>query len=211
MIFTVTRIAPVTAASRRDLPAPCVSCVFWQHDRAVTDERRKDQWSEAFERRHGSFGRVLRDGGTFRGMIQYGPSGAFPRALALPGGPPGRDAALVTCVFLEGDDPAGAAERLMLEALADLKARAATAVEAFGVRYPESVPLEDRYLGHHTLFDRDFLEALGFATVRARGQVALTRLELSGTVPVPGLLERAARLVRAGAAAEGAAEGAASA
>ena len=183
----MSRISPVTAASRRDLPVPCVSCVFWQHDRAVTDERRKEGWSEAFERQHGAFGRMLSDDGRFRGMIQYGPSAAFPRV--------GR-AALVTCVFLEGEDPAGAAERLMLEALADLKSRDARAVEAFGLNYPETVPVEDRFAGHHTLFDQEFLEGLGFRRVRSRGQVALMRLELGGIEESPGWIERAARLVR---------------
>jgi len=196
----VSRIAPVTAASRNDLPPPCVSCVFWQHDRGVTDERRKDQWRKGFERRHGAFGRMLSDGSSFRGMIQYGPSAMFPRALALPAGPPDARAALVTCFFLEGDDPAGTAERLLLEALADLKSRDTGAVEAFALRYPESVPVGDRFIGHHTLFDRDFLESFGFAKVRARGQVALMRLELGGIVPGPGLLERVARLVRPGPA-----------
>ena len=192
----MSRISPVTAASRRDLPVPCVSCVFWQHDRAVSDERRKEGWSEAFERQHGAFGRMLSDDGTFRGMIQYGPSATFPRALALPAGPPDARAALVTCVFLEGDDPAGVAERLMLEALADLKARDARAVEAFGLNYPETVPVEDRFAGHHTLFDQEFLEGLGFRRVRSRGQVALMRLELGGIEESPGWIERAARLVR---------------
>lgn len=189
-------VSPVTAASRRELPVPCVSCVFWQHDRAVMDERRKDAWSEGFEQRHGPFGRMLSDDGTFRGMIQYGPSAAFPRALALPAGPPDPRAALITCVFLEGDDPAGVAERLMLEALADLKARDARAVEAFGLNHPDSVPTEERFAGHHTLFDREFLEGLGFRRVRARGQVLLMRLELGGVEGSPGWIERAARLVR---------------
>ena len=192
----MSSIAPVTAASRHDLPPPCVSCVFWQHDRIVTDERRKDAWSEAFERTHGAFGRVLSDGGVFRGMIQYGPSAAFPRALALPAGPPDVRGALITCVFLEGDDPAGVSERLMLEALADVKARGMRAVEAFALSYPDSVAWEDRFVGHHTLFDREFLEGLGFTRVRIRGQVTLMRLELGGMVPGTGLLERAARLMR---------------
>ena len=116
-------------------------------------------------------------------MIQYGPSGAFPRALGLPAGPPGRDAALVTCTFLDGEDPGGACERLMLEALADLKARDVVAVEAFALTYPEEVPPEDRFLGHHTLLDRDFLEGLGFSTVRTHGQVALMRIGLGGLIP----------------------------
>lgn len=189
----MTVVVPLTAGSRADLPPPCVSCVFWQHDRLISDERRKEAWTESFERRHGAFGRVLRDAGGGRSMIQYGPAGAFPRALGMPAGPPGRDAVLVTCTFLEADDPAGVCERLMLEALADLKARGTTAVEAFALRYPEEVGARDRFVGHHTLFDRDFLERLGFAPVRAQGQVALMQIALGGLVPGPGLLERARR------------------
>jgi hypothetical protein len=189
----MTAVSAVTGATRRDLPPPCVSCVFWQHDRAVTDERRKEAWVEGFERRHGAFGRALHDATGFQGMIQYGPAGAFPRALGLPAGPPGRDGALITCTFLEATDPAGACERLVLEALADLKARGFPAVEAFALRYPEEVDARDRFTGHHTLFDRDFLEAFGFAPVRDDGQVALMRLALGGLVPGPGLVERARR------------------
>jgi hypothetical protein len=126
----MTTISPLTAGGRRGLPPPCVACVFWQHDRLTTDERRKEAWAEGFERRHGAFGRVLRDADGFQGMVQYGPASSFPRALGLPAGPPTRDAALVTCTFLEARDPAGACERLMLEALADLKARGYPAVEA---------------------------------------------------------------------------------
>lgn len=191
----MSTVSPITAGLRADLPPPCVSCVFWQHDRVASDERRKEAWARSFERRHGPFGRLLHDDGDFRGMIQYGPATAFPRALALPAGPPGRDAALITCAYLDADDPVGTCERLVLEALADLKARDVPAVEAFALRYPEEVSEADRFLGHHTLFDRDFLEALGFAPVRAQGQVALMRIALGGLVPGPGLARRARRLV----------------
>ena len=192
----MTRILPLTPATRHELPAPCVSCVFWQHDRAITDERRKDAWSEAHAREHGPFGRVLHDDRGFRGMIQYGPSAAFPRALALPAGPPDPRGALVTCVFLEGDDPVGTAERLMLEALADLKGRGMRAVEAFALGYPDDVPVEDRFVGHHTLFDRDFLASLGFTRVRARGQVSLMRLELGGLQPGTSAIGRLVAALR---------------
>ena len=151
---------------------------------------------ESFGRRHGAFGRVLRDGMTFRGMVQYGPARAFPRALALSAGPPTRDAALVTCVFLEGDDPQGSCEHLLLEALADLKLRGMARVEAFGLNYPDEVPTDERFLGHHTLFDRGFLERLGFMPVRATGQVSLMSIELGGIVPGTSLLRRATGLIR---------------
>lgn len=192
----MTSISALTAATRGDLPPPCVSCTFWQHDRVAVDERRKAAWAEATQRRHGGFGRVMREGPAFRGMVQYGPAELFPRALALPAGPPGRDAALVTCSFLEGDDPEGVCERLLLEALADLKARGAPAVEAFALRHPEEVGAPERFLGHHTLFDRDLLERLGFTAVRSSGRVALMRIALGGLVPGPGLVARALRAAR---------------
>ncbi len=192
----MSQITSVTAATRSALPAPCISCVFWQHDRLVTDERHKAAWAESFGRRHGAFGRVLRDGPAFRGMVQFGPADAFPRALALPAGPPSRDAALITCTYLEGEDPEGSCERLLLEALADLKAREVTAVEAFALGYDDDVPSAERFLGHHTLFDRAFLEGLGFVAVRARGNVALMRIDLGGLVRGPGLVAQAVQIVR---------------
>ncbi len=192
----MTAITSLTAATRADLPPPCVSCTFWQHDRVAADERRKAAWADTAQRRMGGFGRVMHEGASFRGMVQYGHADMFPRALALPAGPPGRDAALVTCSFIEGDDPDGACERLLLEALADLKARGLPAVEAFALRYPDEVPAAERHLGHHTLFDRAMLERLGFAPVRTAGQVALMRIELGGLVPGPGLVSRAVRAAR---------------
>lgn len=194
----MSRLIPLTSATRAGLPAPCVSCVFWQHDRAITDERRKETWTDAFERRHGAFGRTLHDAdGAFRGMVQYGPASAFPRALSLPAGPPSRDAALITCMYLCGDDQEGACERLLLEALADLKARDTAAVEAFALNYPDEVPAAERIGGHHTLFDRELLEGLGFHPVRREGQVTLMRIRLGGLQAAPGLLERALRALRA--------------
>lgn len=162
----------------------------------MSHARHKDAWVESFGRRHGSFGRVLHDGATFRGMVQYGPARAFPRALALSAGPPSRDAALVTCVFLEGEDPQGSCEHLLLEALADLKVRGMARVEAFALNYPDEVPVDERFLGHHTLFDRGFLERLGFLPVRATGQVSLMSIELGGLVATRSPLRRLTGLVR---------------
>lgn len=195
----VSEITPVTAATRTDLPAPCVDCVFWQHDRLVSDERHKAAWTEGFVRRHGAFGAVLRQGDGVRGMVQFGPASAFPRALALPAGPPGADAALITCTFIEGPDPAGTYERLLLEALAQMKADGLVAVEAFAVSHAEDTAGPERYAGHHTLADRDLLESLGFTIVRVRGPVALMRIELGGLQPATGLLARALRAARAAA------------
>jgi hypothetical protein len=188
----MSRVAPLTAASRPALPEPCVDCVFWQGLRGVSDSRRKDRWTRDTEHRFGAWGRILHEGSRYLGMMQYGPQGAFPRAQVLPAGPPTRDAALLTCVYLAGDDPGGACERLLLEALADLKSRGVAAAEAFALRYPDEVPLSDRFLGHHTLFDRTFLTRFGFSPVRSAGQVSLMRLAIGGLAPARAAVAHAA-------------------
>lgn len=152
--------------------------MFWQRTHTQSKAATKRRWARVAERRFGPWGRVLHEQGVFRGMIQYGPRALFPRARVMPAGPVSSDAAVVTCVYLGEDDRAGMCERLFLEALADLQGRRVAAVEAFAINYPDDVPLADRFGAHHTLFDRVFLEHLGFGVVRSTGQVALMRLGL---------------------------------
>ena len=143
----------------------------------------------------GSWGRVLWADQQFQGLIQYGPATHFARSRFLPAGPPSGDAALVTCMWVDDEDPVGIAERLVLEALADLKSRGAVAVEAFAVILEE----EDRqpqHAGHRTLQDAELLERLGFSVVRAEGAVALMRLELGGLQPAASPLDRAIERLR---------------
>ena len=102
-------------------------------------------------------------------MIQYGPRSLFPRTRIMPAGPASADAAVVTCVYLGATERAEACERLFLEALADLQAREVVAVEAFALNYPDDVPLDERFDAHHTVFDRAFLERLGFVPIRSSG------------------------------------------
>lgn len=177
------RVTPLTG-DLPGLPAPCGSCVFWQEPRRTVDAERKRRWSERASELSGSWGLVLWAEDRFQGLIQYGPVQLFARSRFLPAGPPSADAALITCMWVDEDDPVGIAERLVLEALADLKSRGATAVETFAVILEE----EDRqpqHAGHRTLQDADLLERLGFVVVRGDGAVALMRLELGGLQPAP--------------------------
>jgi hypothetical protein len=171
----VTRVAALTGAERGGLPACCVDCTFWQSQRTSTSSDVKARWVASFEEEHGAWGRILLDGDVFVGMLQYGPASAFPRARTLPTGPPRADGALLTCVFLDDADPVGALERLLLEALADLKSRDVPSVDAFATAIGEGAEA-----GHHTLLDHAQLERLGFSPVRRRGKVTLMRLELGG-------------------------------
>ena len=171
----MTRVAALTGAERDALPACCVDCTFWQSQKTATSPDGKARWVAAFEEEHGSWGRILLDGDAFLGMLQYGPASAFPRARTLPTGPPRSDGALVTCAFLDDADPVGALERLLLEALADLKSRDVPSVDAFATTVGPG-----EAAGHHTLLDRALLERLGFQPVRSRGDVTLMRLALGG-------------------------------
>lgn len=189
----MTRVVRLTSATRDGLPPCCTDCVFWQQRGPATDARAKERWAAQMDGRVGGWGRVLYEAGGFRGMVQYGPATAFARARVMPAGPPGHDAALITCVYMEGDDLPGTCERLLLEALADMKQRRVRAVEAFALHYPDEVPRGERFDTHHTLFDRDLLVRLGFTPVRTHGQVSLMRLPLGGLQP--GMRERAAGLV----------------
>lgn len=163
--------------------------MFWQTLRGGRDEAGRIRWARATEHSFGPWGRILVDAAGVQGVLQYGPSAAFPRARVLPAGPASRDAALVTCAYIcDGDAPEGI-ERLLLEALADIKGRGMAAIEIFAMRYSNEVTREERAALNHTLFDLAMLERLGFRPVRSRGQVSLMRLELGGLVP--GMLERA--------------------
>ena len=179
-------VSPLTRSSQRDVPACCADCVFWQGLRGTSDARRKDEWARDVEARFGAYGRVLWEGDDFRGVLQYGPVAAFPRAQVLPAGPPDSQSALITCLLVAGDDPVGTYERLLLEALADLKARRFPAAEAFAIAAGTGdTPLEQRVVGHHTLLDEEVLVGLGFTPVRTRGQVSLMRLPLGGLITAP--------------------------
>jgi hypothetical protein len=99
----------------------------------------------------------------------------------------------VTCAYVTGDGAAEALERLLLEALADIKARGMNAIELFAMRYPDEVDPSERAHLNHTLFDMEMLDRLGFRPVRQKGQVSLMRLELGGLIP--SLAERAKAVV----------------
>jgi hypothetical protein len=188
----------VTDAVAGQLPECCGDCVFWQRTRMPATAPAKRRWARKAARRFGPWGRLLHEQGAFRGMIQYGPRALFPRTRIMPAGPASADAAVVTCVYLGEVERAGICERLFLEALADLQGRGIRAVEAFGINYPDDMLVDDRFGAHHTLFDRTFLEHLGFGAIRTSGQVTLMRLDLAepGRAPWRRVGRTVARLRR---------------
>jgi hypothetical protein len=176
-----THVVALTDAIAPDLPECCRDCVFWQARTVASDAARKRRWATHLEERHGAWGRVLFDGDTFLGRLQYAPAAAFPRARVLPSGPPRPDGALITCAYLAPEDADGTLERLLLEALADLKGRGYATVDAFAIASDGESP----DAAHHTLLHGGTLARLGFTPVRTHGAVMLMRLELRGLDRAP--------------------------
>jgi hypothetical protein len=190
------RLEPIVAANVDGAPTPCVDCVFWQTrpGRDVT----KSRWAERVEESWGSWGTLYQgDGDRLLGFVQYGPAGHFPRAAALPAGPPSQDAVLITCAYLVDLSAPWVLQSLFLSVIGEARDRGVKAIEAFGYRYPDTESPYERFLVHRTIFPADFLADFGFRPIRVDGLVELARLDVGGLVPVEeGLTEKAWRKVK---------------
>ena len=97
----------------------------------------RDEWTLETEDEFGPWGKLyIDDEGRTIGLIQYGPASRFPRAPALPAGPPARDAALVTCAYLVDAHSPWVLQSLFLAAIGECKVRGFPSLEAFAYRYP---------------------------------------------------------------------------
>ncbi len=161
----------------------CHECVWWQSRAGRSVD--KGRWRERAESEWGAWGTLyIDDDGHLLGSMQCGPASLFPRAAELPAGPPSRDAVLVTCAYLADVSTPWVMQSLFLAAIGDARDRGARALETFAYSYREGESMYERFLVHRTVFPRDFLADLGFATVRSAGRVELVRLELGGLQPV---------------------------
>jgi hypothetical protein len=191
-----SRLAGLTKLTLETTPSVCHECIWWQsRGRRELD---KDRWMERVELDFGAFGTVYYDGdGKVLGSMQYGPSGAFPRAYELPAGPPSEDAILVTCAYLVEESSPWVLQSLFLAAIGEARDRGARGLEAFSYRYPEGESSYERFRVHKTVFPQNFLADFGFQVMRASGRVGLSRLELGGLQPVAeGTREKVLRVVK---------------
>ena len=190
------RVTGLTGATLETAPAVCHECVWWQSKpwRGVSKER----WIAKAEDEWGAWGTVYYDeDGRLLGSMQYGPSGLFPRAAELPGGPASDDAVLVTCAYLVDRSTPWVMQSLFLAAIGEARDKGAKALEAFAYRYPGTESAYERFQVHRTVFPTDFLADFGFRTLRSAGRVELARLELGGLQPVlEGRRKKVLRLVK---------------
>jgi hypothetical protein len=152
----------------------------------------RERWTKNAEDDFGPWGKLYVDDGRVTGLIQYGPSESFPRALTMPAGPPSREAVLVTCAYLTDVTSPWMLQSLFLAAIGECRSRGFPALEAFGYRYSGDESFPERFLAHRTIFPSDFLRDLGFHSLRSAGRIELARLDLRAAEPVTELsrLER---------------------
>jgi hypothetical protein len=192
----VTRIAGLTGATLETAPSVCHDCVWWQTRNGRNADKKR--WIREAEEDWGAWGTVYYDDDRrLLGSMQYGPAQLFPRAAALPAGPPSDDSVLVTCAYLTDATRPWVMQSLFLTAIGDARDRGAKALEAFAYRYPEGESNFERFHVHRTIFPSDFLGDFGFLTVRSQGRIELARLELGGLQPVAeGTREKVLRVVQ---------------
>ena len=180
----MSRVDHLTKGSVSHAPAPCRSCMWWQSGAGVRPPDR-ESWMVEAEDEFGPWGKLyVDDDGRTIGLIQYGPADRFPRARALPAGPPAADAALITCAYLVDVHSPWVLQSLFLAASGECKVRGFPSLEAFAYRYQPEETFAARFLGHRTIFPADFLRDFGFQGRRTAGRIELVRLDLRGTVPV---------------------------
>lgn len=181
----------LTGATVADAPPPCRQCMWWQ-TRPGREPAERRRWIESAEEEFGPWGKVYRDGGRVIGLVQYGPAEEFPRAQAMPAGPPSRDAAIITCAYLIEAGSPWALQSLILAAIGECRDRGLAALEAYAYRYAPDAGFPERFVRHRTIFPSDFLRDFGFHPRRTAGRIELMRLDLRAIVPAPEptLLER---------------------
>lgn len=173
------RVVGVTLDNLDFLPKKCRRCVFWElapHIREQAEEfgqtdLEKEAWVSSVLLEWGSCGRIVMLGEVPAGYVLYAPPAAVPRAAAFPTSPVSADAVLLTALKVIPEFAGSGLGRMLVQAVAkDLTRRGVHAVEAFG----DAKPTEESTC----VVPAEFLQQVGFKTVRAHPRWPRLRLEL---------------------------------
>jgi GNAT superfamily N-acetyltransferase len=164
-----------------DLPAPCVSCVFWELDPALAAGSiaggepglDKESWLSSVLLEWGSVGQIVYVDGVPAGYVTYAPSYLVPRAAAFPTAPIGADAVMLMTARVSTEFAGQGLGRVLIQVAAkDVMRRGIRAVEAFGyLGDPDSAKAA-------CVIPARFLTAVGFKTVREHRNFPRLRLDL---------------------------------
>jgi GNAT superfamily N-acetyltransferase len=165
----------------KDLPEPCVSCIFWELDPALAagsiaggePALDKESWLSSALLEWGSVGQIVYVDAVPAGYITYAPPYLVPRAAAFPTAPVAADAVILMAARVIPDFSGQGLGRTLVQAAAkDVMRRGVRAIEAFGyVGDPESPKAS-------CVIPARFLSAVGFKTVRDHRTYPRLRLDL---------------------------------
>jgi GNAT superfamily N-acetyltransferase len=187
-----------------DLPAPCLSCIFWELDPALAAASiargdpglDKESWLSSALLEWGSVGQIGYVDTVPAGYVTYAPPHLVPRAAAFPTAPISADAVLLMTARVVPEFAGQGLGRVLIQSAAkDVMRRGVRAVEVFG------------YLGEPDsakgacVIPADFLTAVGFKTVREHRLYPRLRLDLrtalTWRVDMEAAVERLLATVRA--------------
>ena len=175
------QVFSLTLDRLRDVPQPCVSCVFWELDPALAAGSiaggepglDKESWLSSALLEWGSVGQIVYVDEVPAGYVTYAPAYLVPRAAAFPTAPIAADAVMLMTARVLPDYAGQGLGRVLIQVAAkDVMRRGIRAVEAFGYRGDPQSPKAA------CLIPARFLTAVGFKTVREHRSYPRLRLDL---------------------------------
>jgi len=173
------RFRPMTAVDLAGLPAPCLSCTFWEAslaDLASSPDRRrtgtKADWAETVTAHWGYCGVAAYNDSELIGHLTMAPAMHVPRLAAFATTPVSPDAAVLMSVRVAEEHRGHGVGRHLLQTAAGLLVRRdIRALEAVGTFHE----------GPSCMLSASWLETVGFAVVRPHPVTPRLRMDLQST------------------------------
>lgn len=174
------RLVSLTLDNLADLPAPCHDCAFWELDPALgrppDPAFEKESWISDVLLQWGSCGLLIEVDGTTAGYALFAPPAYVPRSGAFATSPPAADAVLLAALRVDATYRGAGLGRVLVQGVArEVATRGLRAIEAFG-HTGLALP------GGRCLIPAEFLQAVGFKTVRPHPLTPRLRLDLRSTI-----------------------------
>ena len=175
------QVFSLTLDRLRDVPQPCVSCVFWELDPALAAGSiaggepglDKESWLSSALLEWGSVGQIVYVDEVPAGYVTYAPAYLVPRTAAFPTAPIAADAVMLMTARVLPDYAGQGLGRVLIQVAAkDVMRRGIRAVEAFGYLGDPQSPKAA------CVIPARFLTAVGFKTVREHRTYPRLRLDL---------------------------------
>lgn len=188
------RLVGITLDNLSDLPSRCRTCVYWELDAAAGRRAcetgdpglEKEAWVSDTLLQWGTCGQLAYVDDVPAGYVLYAPPAYVPRSAGFATSPASPDAVLLMTGRIDPSHVGSGLGAVMVQAVArDVVRRGIRAIEVFGRTGPQQAAAQagdrpgDRF---DCLLPADFLQAVGFKTVRAHPHTPRLRLDVRSMV-----------------------------